>query len=98
MAIVSVTVVASETLIVTKAIYTKSTNLWQISGKSTVKSGNKIAVYLGTGPLIKEDVHVNLFGAWSIKLNTGPDPGAANSVTAVSSLGTVSEPFTVIIR
>jgi hypothetical protein len=91
-ATVTVTVAASETLTVTKAVFTTSTKRWQMSGKSTVKSGNVITLYLGsdtTGPVIGT-AKVNAFGGWSFsKLNSPVDPGGATSITAQSSLGTV---------
>ena len=96
-ATVTVTVAASETLTVTKAVFTTSTKRWQISGKSTVKSGNRITLYVGTGTLgskiVENDtnsVPVNTFGGWSYsKSNSSVDPGGATTITAVSSFGTV---------
>ncbi|MGZ3605578.1 MAG: Ig-like domain-containing protein [Thermodesulfobacteriota bacterium] len=96
-ATVTVTVAASETLTVTKAVFTTSTKRWQISGKSTVKSGNRITLYVGTGTLgskiVENDtnsVPVNTFGGWSYsKPNSSVDPGGATTITAVSSFGTV---------
>jgi hypothetical protein len=98
-AAVTVTVAASETLTVTKAIFTTSLKRWQISGKSTVKSGNKMTLYLGpdtTGAVIGTAT-VNLFGGWSFsRLNSPVDPGGATSITAQSSLGTVTSfPITI---
>jgi len=90
-ATVTVTVAASETLTVTKAIFTTSYNRWQISGKSTVKSGNIITLYVGpdtTGAVIGT-AKVSLLGGWSLsKSNSSIDPGVATQITAQSSLGT----------
>lgn len=96
-ATVTVTVAASETLTIAKAIFTTSTKRWQISGKSTVKSGNRITLYVGTGTLgskivenATNSVPVNTFGGWSYsKSNSSVDPGGATTITAVSSFGTV---------
>lgn len=92
MAIANVTVVAEEVLTVTKALYTTSLKWWQISEKSTVKTGNIITLYLGpdtTGPLIGA-VAVNVLGNWSLsKLRSPIVPGTATSITALSTLGTV---------
>lgn len=98
-ATVNITVVADEVLTVTKAVFTRSFRRWQISGKSTLKAGNIITIYLGpdtTGPVIGTAA-VNLFGSWSFSKAFSPvDPGAATSITAKSTLGTVvSFPLTI---
>jgi len=98
-ATVNITVFASETLTVTKAIFTTSYKRWQISGKSTVKSGNIITLYLGpdtTGAVIGT-ANVNALGGWSLnKSNSSIDPGGATQITAQSSLGTtVTFPLTI---
>lgn len=91
-ATVNITVVADEVLTVIKAVFTRNLRWWQISGKTTVKAGNKITLYLGpdaTGPVIGTAA-VNLFGSWSFSKAFSPvDPGAATSITAKSTLGTV---------
>ncbi len=93
-ATVNITVVAGETLTVTKAIFTRGSKWWLISGKSTVKSGNKITLYVGTdtsdtGTQIGT-APVNLFGGWNFsRLNSLVDPGGATQISAKSSLGTV---------
>jgi len=91
-ATVTVTVAASETLTVTKAVFIARSKWWQISGRSTVKSGNKITLYVGpdtTGAVIGTAT-VNIFGGWSFsKLNSPVDPGGATSITAQSTLDTV---------
>jgi hypothetical protein len=92
-ATVNITVVAGETLSVTKAVFTTASKLWQISGKSTVKSGNIITLYVGTDTSDSGTVigtaPVNLLGSWSFsKLHSSVDPGGAASITAVSTLGT----------
>jgi len=100
LATVTITVAASETLTVTKAVFIASSKWWQISGKSTVKSGNKITLYVGpdtTGAVIGTAT-VNLFGGWSFsKLNSSVNPGGAASITAQSALGSVVT-FTLTIR
>ncbi len=98
-ATVNITVFASETLTVARAIYTTSLKRWQINGRSTVKSGNMITVYLGpdtTGTVIGT-AKVNALGGWSVsKLGSTIDPGGATSITAQSSLGTmVTFPLTI---
>jgi len=88
-ATVSITV---EVLTVTKAIFTASSKKWQISGKSTVKAGNTITLFLGldTSGTIIGTAKVNAFGSWSFSKSNSPvDPGAATSVTAESTIGTV---------
>jgi hypothetical protein len=88
-ATVSITV---EVLTVTKAIFTASSKKWQISGKSTVKAGNTITLFLGpdTSGTIIGTAKVNAFGSWSfLKSNSPVDPGTATSVTAESTIGTV---------
>ena len=88
-ATVSITV---EILTVTKAIFTASSKKWQISGKSTVKAGNTITLFLGldTSGTIIGTAKVNAFGSWSFSKSNSPvDPGAATSVTAESTIGTV---------
>jgi hypothetical protein len=91
-ATVTVTVVASETLTVTKATYTTSSKWWLISGKSTVKSGNKITLYVGPdipGTVIGT-APVSIYGTWSFsKVKSPVDPAGARFITAQSSLGTV---------
>jgi hypothetical protein len=99
-AIVNVNVSADEVLTVTKAVFTKNFKWWQISGKSTVKSGNKITLYLGpdtTGPVIGTTTVNAFLGSWSFsKFFSSVDPGTATSITAVSTLGTmVTFPLTI---
>jgi hypothetical protein len=81
-----------EMLTVTKAVFISSSKWWQISGKSTVKSGNKITLYVGpdtTGAVIGT-VGVNLYGGWSFsKLKSLVDPAGATNITAQSSVGSV---------
>jgi hypothetical protein len=89
---VNITVVADEVLTVRKAVFTSSLKRWQISGKSTVKAGNVITLYLGpdTSGTQIGTAKVNAFGGWNFsKFNSLVDPGAATSITAQSSLGTV---------
>ena len=98
-ATVNITVFENETLTVTKAVYTTSLKRWQISGKSTVKSGNIITLYLGpdtTGTVIGT-AKVSLLGGWSFSgLHSSVDPGGATQITAKSGLGTVvSFPLTI---
>jgi hypothetical protein len=91
-ATVNITVVADEVLTVTKAIFTVRLKRWQISGKSTVKAGNVITLYLGpdTSGTIIGTAKVNAFGGWSFSKSNSPvDPGGATSVTAESTIGTV---------
>ena len=99
-ATVNITVFENETLTVTKAVYTTSLKRWQISGKSTVKSGNLITLYRGT--VLTEanklgTAKVSLLGGWSFSgLNSSVDPGGATQITAKSGLGTVvSFPLTI---
>jgi hypothetical protein len=88
----NITVVENEVLTVTKAVFTRSLKWWQISGKSTVMSGNIITLYLGadtTGRVIGAAT-VNRLGNWSFsKLLSPVVPGTATSITALSTLGTV---------
>ena len=98
-ATVTVTVAESETLTVTKALFIYHTRWWQIIGKSTVKSGNKITLYVGpdtTGAVIGT-ARVNQFGGWIFsKLNCPVAPGGATSITAQSTFGTVKTfPLTI---
>ncbi len=91
-AAVNITVFDSETLTVTKAVFTTIYGWWQISGKSTVKTGNVITLYVGpdtTGEVIGTAA-VNLFGTWNFsKLRSDKFPNGATQITAQSSLGTV---------
>jgi len=91
-ATVNITVVADEVLTVTKAVFTRNLRWWQISGKSTVKAGNIITLYLGpdTTGLVIGTPTVNLLGSWNFsKLFSTVDPGTDTSITAKSTLGTV---------
>jgi hypothetical protein len=92
-ATVSLTVYASETLTVTKAMYTTSLKRWVISGKSTAKAGNVITLFLGpdTSGTQIGTAKVSAFGTWSFaKSNSPVDPGTATVVTAESTLGTLA--------
>ncbi len=97
-ATVNLTVSGGETLTVAKASYTRILKWWQISGKSTVKSGNRITLHVGseTG-LVIGTATVDLFGNWSLsKLYSSVYPAGATSITAISSLGTaVTFPLTI---
>ncbi len=98
-ATVNITVVGNEVLTVTKALFTTSLKWWQISGRSTVKTGNIITLYLGpdtTGPVIGAAA-VNVLGNWNLsKVRSPIVPGTATSITALSTLGTVvTFPLTV---
>ncbi len=92
-ATVSITVAASETLTVTKAEYTTFFKMWQISGTTTLKTGNSITLYRGTNltdPNKIGTASVNFFGGWSFFQFFSPiDPGGATSITARSLPGTV---------
>ncbi|MGD0917935.1 MAG: Ig-like domain-containing protein [Thermodesulfobacteriota bacterium] len=92
-ATVTINVIGSEVLTVTKAVFTRKSKLWQIKGKSTVKApGNIVTLYVGpdaTGAVIGT-AGVNSLGGWSFsKRNSPVDPGIATSITAKSALGTV---------
>ena len=91
-ATVNINVVADEALTVTSAQFRRSLRWWQIKGKSTVKTGNTITLYVGpgtTGPVVGTAA-VNSRGDWSLsRLNSNVNPGTATSITAESSLGTV---------
>ena len=92
-ATVTINVIGSEVLTVTKAVFTRKSKLWQIKGKSTVKApGNIVTLYVGpdaTGAVIGT-AGVNSLGGWSFsKRNSPVDPGIATSITAKSGLGTV---------
>ena len=90
-ATVSVTVYAGETLTVTKAMYTTSLKRWVISGKTTVKSGNVITLYVGSDTSGTQigTAKVSAFGTWSFSKSNSPvDPGIATTITAESTLGT----------
>ena len=92
-ATVNITVVASETLTITKATYTIKYKWWQISGKSTVKApGDTITLHLGDAsgfPIGTATVNA-LFGSWSFSmLNSAVGPGTPPvTITAVSTLNT----------
>ena len=100
-ATVTINVIGSEVLTVTKAVFTRKSKLWQIKGKSTVKApGNMVTLYVGpdaTGAVIGTS-GVNSLGGWSFsKRNSPVDPGIATSITAKSALGTVLT-FSLTIR
>ncbi|MGA2517501.1 MAG: Ig-like domain-containing protein [Thermodesulfobacteriota bacterium] len=101
-ATVNINVVASETLTITKAVYTTKYKWWQISGKSTVKApGDTITLHLGdaSGTVIGTATVNAVFGSWSFsKLSSSVVPGTPPvNITAVSTLGT-TQTATVTIK
>jgi len=102
-ATVNITVVADETLTVTKALFTPSTSSWQISGKSTVKSGNEITLYRGTSLIDLNKIGtalVDAYGNWNFsKPNPSVGPGGETIITAKSTIGTVATfPLTINVK
>ena len=102
-ATVTVNVVNPETLTITEAIYIERYQWWRIYGKSTVKApGDTITLHVGdaSGPVIGTATVNALYGSWSFsKIHSTVNPGTPPvTITAVSTLGTVSAPTTLILK
>jgi hypothetical protein len=92
-AVVTVNVVAPETVTVTRARCTVSSNQWDVRGTSSVTAGNTITLYLTStvpaSPLpsqILGSAPVDATGAWQFQLRGGP--ACRSPISARSSLGT----------
>ena len=89
----------SDTVAVTRAVYTVSKKEWVVAGTSSVPAGQTVTVHLGlvTGPVVGTAV-VDGAGAFQIKSTTGAAAVVGSQVTAESQLGGESPAFAVKVQ
>jgi hypothetical protein len=90
---------ASDTVAVTRAVYTVSKKEWVVAGTSSVPAGQTVTVHLGlvTGPVVGTAV-VDGAGAWQFKTATGAAAVVGSQVMAESQLGGESPAFAVKVQ
>ena len=86
---------SSDTVTVTRAIYTVSKATWLVAGTSSVLAGQIVTAHYGliTGPVIGTAI-VDPTGAFQVR-GTTPVAAVGSQVTAESQLGGVSASFPV---
>jgi hypothetical protein len=89
---------SSDTVTVTRAIYTVSKATWLVAGTSSIPAGQTVTVHFGlvTGPVIGAAI-VDPTGAFQVR-GTTPVALAPAQVTAESQLGGVSVSFPVKVQ
>jgi hypothetical protein len=89
---------SSDTVVITRAVYTVSKATWLVAGTSSTRAGQIVTVHLGliTGPVVGTAI-VDPTGAFQVR-GTTPPALAGSQVTAESQLGGVSVSFPVKVQ
>jgi hypothetical protein len=89
---------SSDTVVITRAVYTVSKRTWLVAGISSIPAGQIVTVHYGliTGPVIGTAV-VDPIGGFQVR-GTTPVALAPAQVTAQSQLGGVSASFPVKVQ
>ncbi len=91
---------SSDSVTISKGLYTKSKKEWRIDGTSTVLAGQTVTVHLGglNGPVLGS-APVDATGSWSVRTTTTGIVGATGqTVSAESQLGGTRTGFVIKVQ